>query len=83
MSTEHAYGHTGDHAEHHDHKPSGFMNRWLFTTNHKDIGTLYLVFSLIMFLTGGLMAMIIRAELFMPGLQLVEPDFFNQMTCMR
>jgi cytochrome c oxidase subunit 1 len=35
-----------------------------------------------MFLIGGAMAMIIRAELFMPGLQLVEPDFFNQMTTM-
>ena len=51
----------------HDHKPQGFLHRWLFTTNHKDIGTLYLVFALIMFFTGGSMAMIIRAELFEPG----------------
>ena len=70
-----------DH-DHGDHKPSGFLDRWLFTTNHKDIGTLYLIFSLTMFMIGGSMAMIIRAELFMPGLQLVEPDFFNQMTTM-
>ena len=70
------------HDDHHDHKPSGFLDRWLFTTNHKDIGTLYLVFSLLMFFIGGSMAMVIRAELFMPGLQLVEPDFFNQMTTM-
>jgi cytochrome c oxidase subunit 1 len=69
------------HAES-DHKPQGFLDRWLFTTNHKDIGTLYLVFSLLMFLIGGTMAMIIRAELFQPGLQAVEPDFFNQMTTM-
>jgi len=73
------HAHAGDH---HDHKPSSFLDRWLFTTNHKDIGTLYLVFSLVMFLIGGSMAMVIRAELFMPGLQLVEPDFFNQMTTM-
>ncbi len=66
----------------HDHKPTGFLNRWLFTTNHKDIGTLYLTLSLVSFLIGGAMAMVIRAELFMPGLQLVEPDFFNQMTTM-
>ena len=72
---------TLDHA-HDDHKPSGFLARWLFTTNHKDIGTLYLVFSLIMFLIGGAMAMVIRAELFVPGLQLVQPEFFNQMTTM-
>jgi len=71
-----------DDHDHGDHKPSGFLDRWLFTTNHKDIGTLYLIFSLTMFMIGGSMAMIIRAELFMPGLQLVEPDFFNQMTTM-
>jgi cytochrome c oxidase subunit 1 len=63
---------------HHDH-PTG-LSRWLFTTNHKDIGTLYLWFSFIMFIVGGSMAMIIRAELFEPGLQFVSPDFFNQMT---
>ncbi|MDH5633403.1 MAG: cytochrome c oxidase subunit I [Gammaproteobacteria bacterium] len=63
---------------HHDH-PTG-IKRWLTTTNHKDIGTLYLWFSFIMFLTGGAMALIIRAELFQPGLQIVEPHFFNQMT---
>ena len=65
-----------------DHKPKGFLNRWLFSTNHKDIGTLYLIFSLVMFLSGGAMAMIIRAELFQPGMQLVQPAFFNQMTTM-
>ena len=72
------------HAEHHadhDHHPSG-IGRWLFTTNHKDIGTLYLLFSLTMFFIGGAMAMIIRAELFSPGLQLVEPQFFNSMSTM-
>lgn len=68
------------HDEHHD-EPKG-LARWLFTTNHKDIGTLYLLFSLLMFFIGGAMAMIIRAELFQPGLQVVEPDFFNQMTTM-
>jgi cytochrome c oxidase subunit 1 len=53
--------------------------RWIMTTNHKDIGTLYLWFSFIMFIAGGSMAMLIRAELFQPGLQLVEPEFFNQL----
>ncbi|WP_010604341.1 cytochrome c oxidase subunit I [Pseudoalteromonas maricaloris] len=67
--------------EEHSHytAPKG-LKRWLFTTNHKDIGTLYLLFSLTMFLIGGAMAMVIRAELFQPGLQLVDPHFFNQMT---
>ena len=71
---------TTTHEDHHDHKPQGFLNRWVFSTNHKDIGTLYLVFSLLMFFIGGSMAMIIRAELFIPGMQLVQPEFFNQMT---
>jgi len=56
--------------------------RWVTTTNHKDIGTLYLLFALMMFIVGGAMAMIIRAELFEPGLQFVEPQFFNSMTTM-
>ena len=44
----------------HDHKPTG-LKRWFFSTNHKDIGTLYLIFALTMFFVGGSMAMIIRA----------------------
>ena len=66
------------HDDHHDHKP-GFFTRWFCSTNHKDIGTLYLLFSLAMFFIGGVMALVIRAELFQPGLQLVNPDFYNQM----
>jgi len=74
---------THDELSHdHDHKPKGFVNRWLLTTNHKDIGTMYLVFALAMFILGGSMAMVIRLELFQPGLQFVEPFFFNQMTTM-
>ena len=41
--------------------------RWITTTNHKDIGTLYLWFSFTMFFVGGMMALTIRAELFQPG----------------
>lgn len=75
--------HHPDHGHGHEHEhhgpPSGIM-RWMTTTNHKDIGTLYLWFSFMMFITGGVMALTIRAELFQPGLQLVEPEFFNQLT---
>ncbi len=67
--------------DHHEEHPRG-ITRWLFTTNHKDIGTLYLWFALLMFFIGGLMALVIRAELFQPGLQVVEPQFFNSMTTM-
>jgi cytochrome c oxidase subunit 1 len=70
------------HDDHHDHgAPSGLM-RWVKTTNHKDIGTLYLWFAFTMLLIGGAMAMVIRAELFQPGLQVVDPQFFNSMTTM-
>ena len=73
--------HAGDsHAS-----PRGFSARawhYLTTTNHKDIGTLYLWFAFAMFITGGIMALLIRAELFQPGLQLVAPEFFNQLTTM-
>jgi cytochrome c oxidase subunit 1 len=76
---EHAsYGHH-DHAGH-DHGPPSGIWRWLSTTNHKDIGTLYLVFSCIMFFVGGAMAMLIRAELYKPGLQFLDPSLFNSLT---
>ncbi|MEN8176756.1 MAG: cbb3-type cytochrome c oxidase subunit I, partial [Pseudomonadota bacterium] len=76
MSTE-AVAH-----EHDDHGPEKGLMRWVRTTNHKDIGTLYLLFSLLMFFVGGAMAMVIRAELFEPGMQFVDPHFFNSMTTM-
>jgi cytochrome c oxidase subunit 1 len=77
---DHSHGH-GEHGDHHAHHPTGIM-RWITTTNHKDIGTLYLWFSFTMFLVGGVLALLLRAELFQPGLQLWEPHFFNQLTTM-
>ena len=58
-----------DEATHSDdhHGPERGLKRWLFTTNHKDIGTLYLTFSLIMLFVGGFMALLVRVELFEPG----------------
>ena len=76
----HAPGHAHDHGDHHG--GYGGIMRWITTTNHKDIGTLYLWFSFLMFGIGGIMAVVIRAELFSPGLQFVDPDFFNQLTTM-
>jgi len=70
-----------DHHDHDHHMPTGFK-RWFMSTNHKDIGTLYLIFSLTMLFIGGAMALVVRAELWQPGLQFVDPHFFNQMTTM-
>ncbi len=51
-----------------DHKP-GFFSRWFMSTNHKDIGTLYIIFSIIAALIGGGFSMIMRMELQEPGVQ--------------
>lgn len=55
------------------------IGRWLTTTNHKDIGTLYLMLALAMFFVAGFMAILIRLELFQPGMQFFDPDFYNQL----
>jgi len=81
MDVATSYHASGSHADdHHDHGPAKGLLRWVFTTNHKDIGTMYLWFSFIMFLFAGTLAMLIRAELFKPGEQLVNPEMFNQLT---
>ena len=78
--------HAEESHDDHDHGPDqgkgfiGFVKRWLFTTNHKDIGTLYLWLAMFSFFAAGAMALVIRAELFQPGHRFVDPNFYNQMT---
>ena len=57
--------------DHHDHKP-GFFKRWFCSTNHKDIGSLYIIFSIVAALIGGGLSMIMRAELMEPGMQMIR-----------
>jgi cytochrome c oxidase subunit 1 len=51
---------------------------WLTTTDHKKIGILYLINSFVMFLVGGIFAMVVRLELAAPGLQFVNESTYNQ-----
>src|SRR5579859_4781041 len=76
VSADTVVDHHGAHAV-----PIGWR-RWVFATNHKDIGTLYLLFAFTMLMIGGVLALCIRAELFQPGLQFFNPELFNQFTTM-
>ena len=65
------------HEHDHHHAPTG-LKRWIFSTNHKDIGTLYLIFSLMMFFIGGAMAMIIGLNYFNRDYNLLIHNFITQ-----
>ncbi|MGW0588291.1 aa3-type cytochrome oxidase subunit I [Streptosporangium sp. NPDC002607] len=56
--------------------------KWATSTDHKIIGHLYLITSFVFFLIGGVMALIMRAELAQPGLQLTTNEQFNQLFTM-
>src|ERR1043166_3983889 len=64
--------HGGDHAH-----PTGWR-RYVYSTNHKDIGTMYLIFAIVAGIVGGAFSMMVRGELMYPGLQVFsEPHTFN------
>src|SRR5258708_1311000 len=62
----HGYGH-----DEHGHYPS-FFTRWFCSTNHKDIGTLYIIFAIIAGLIGGLFSVLMRAQLMHPAGTVIE-----------
>jgi cytochrome c oxidase subunit 1 len=75
MSHAHDHAHGHDHGDH-AHHPTGWR-RWMLSTNHKDIGTLYLIFAIVAGLIGGGFSVLIRAQLSHPGGMVFGGD--NQM----
>jgi cytochrome c oxidase subunit 1 len=64
------------HAGHHDH-PTGWR-RYAYSTNHKDIGTMYMIFAIVAGIIGGALSVAMRMELQAPGVQIfADPHLYN------
>jgi len=69
-----AYGATAPHDNHHHDTPHGWR-RWLFSTNHKDIGVMYLIYAVVAGLLGAAFSIALRAELQYPGDQIFNGNY--------
>src|SRR5262249_23110055 len=69
MATAHCAAHAHTAQGHDDHHTPTGIRRWLYSTNHKDIGTMYLIFSIMAALIGAGFSVYMRLELMQPGVQ--------------
>src|SRR5262245_21965746 len=58
------------------------LHDWVTTVDHKKIGTMYVLMAVAFLLVGGVEALLIRWQLWVPRNDLIGPDFFNQMFTM-
>ena len=68
-----SYTGTADHSKD-EHHPTGWK-RWAYSTNHKDIGTMYLIFAIIAGVIGTVFSVLMRAELMHPGDGILGGDY--------
>jgi cytochrome c oxidase subunit I len=69
-----SYSAADSHAHDHGHTPTGWR-RWLFSTNHKDIGVMYLIFAVVAGLTGTVLSVLLRIQLAHPGGELFADNY--------
>jgi len=62
----------------HDFPPTSSVRRWFVTTNHKDIGILYTITALFFLVLGGVLAMLMRVQLWSPGASVLSAGAYNQ-----
>ena len=66
---------SASHTRHAEHDVPPFWKRYLYSTNHKDIGTLYLILAIVSGLIGGIFSLYMRMELAAPGIQILDGDY--------
>jgi cytochrome c oxidase subunit 1 len=76
----HGTSHGIAHDDHNGHAIPHGWRRFVYSTNHKDIGTMYLVFALVAGLIGGAASILIRGELMYPGLQIFHETHYYDVT---